>query len=184
MPIGPVLLTDGGALQLHPAACSTDVAAFEAALHAAARASSSAERMQSLSAAIERYQGELLPGCFEAWVVPERLRLVEAFLQAVHQLLVELELVGDLPGALQLAWRAVAIDPQRDETHADLIRLLAATGQLETVLQRQKKPGGSSGLPGEERHGEDDPPAFRRSAPASWPSSCELSGGLPVEKLE
>jgi DNA-binding SARP family transcriptional activator len=83
--------------RLNPQAVTTDVAQFESALQAASRAGSGTERRERLSEAVELYQGELLPGFFEEWVLTERERLAEAFLQAVGQWVAHLEQVGDLP---------------------------------------------------------------------------------------
>jgi DNA-binding SARP family transcriptional activator len=131
-----IILADRHTVQLSPAAVSGDVAAFEAALQAAARAGRGPERLRWLAAAVELYRGELLPGSFDAWVVPERLRLEEAFLGAMHELVEAREEGGDQSGALLLAWRAAAVDPLREETHADLVRLLVATGQREAALRQ------------------------------------------------
>jgi two-component SAPR family response regulator len=110
VPAGSVLLTDGDGVQLNPTACVTDVAAFEAALRSAAGAGSGAERADRLQEAVECYRGELLPGVFEAWVVPERLRLLDAYLDAVDELVREREAAGDRAGALRWARRAAGID--------------------------------------------------------------------------
>jgi predicted ATPase/DNA-binding SARP family transcriptional activator len=133
VPSGTVLVADRATLQLNRAACTTDVGLFEAALQATERAASPAERVQRLIAAAELYRGELLPGYFEDWVVPERQRLAEAFLQALYALVALLEQRDDLPRALQWARRAVAADPLCEESHHLLIRLLLVAGQIEAA---------------------------------------------------
>jgi DNA-binding SARP family transcriptional activator len=133
VPSGAVLLATRATLRLNPEACRTDVSRFEAALQAAGQAQSPAARAQQLATAASLYRGELLPGYFEAWVLPERQRLAEAFLHAVHELVELLEELGDLPGALQWARRAVAADPLGEENHHSLIRLLLASGQVEAA---------------------------------------------------
>jgi len=142
---GSVLLADGATLQLNSGVCVTDVAAFEIALELAAKAHRGTERRQQLAMALELYQGELLPGHYERWVIPERLRLTELFLQAVWQMVADLEEEGNLTGALRWAWRAVAADPLRQEAHADLMRLLSATGQPEAMVRQHQE---SKRLPG------------------------------------
>jgi predicted ATPase/DNA-binding SARP family transcriptional activator/Tfp pilus assembly protein PilF len=136
VPKGSVLLADRSSVQLNPAAITTDVAAFETALQAAARARDARERAQRLTEAVTIYHGELLPGHFDEWVLRERQRLAEAFLNGLEQLLAHLEQTGDLPRALQCARRAVSADPLREEAHRDLIRLLAAVGQPEAALRQ------------------------------------------------
>src|SRR5437762_3283528 len=72
VPAGAVVVADRDSVQLNPAACATDVQAFETALRNAARARGSAERVACLTEAAELYRGELLPGYFEGWVLLER----------------------------------------------------------------------------------------------------------------
>src|SRR5438445_4936016 len=135
VPPGAVLLSTRTAIQLNPEACVTDVARFEAALEAAKHAKTPAERAVQLAAAARLYRGELLPGYFEEWILPERQWLAEAFLQALHELVGLLEERGDRPGALQWARRAVAADPLDEESHQRLIRLLLASGQVEAARE-------------------------------------------------
>jgi DNA-binding SARP family transcriptional activator len=130
---GSILAAERADVQIRPGAVSTDVAAFEAALAAAAQARSSLERLQRLEEGVGRYQGELPPGYFEAWILPERQRLAEAHQQALQQLIRELEAAGDLPKAVQWARRAVCADPLREEGQHQLIRLLATAGQTEAA---------------------------------------------------
>jgi predicted ATPase/DNA-binding SARP family transcriptional activator len=139
VPPGAVILGDRNSLQLNPAACTTDVTRFEAALAAVGRARSSAERVQHFCELVELYRGELLPGYFEEWVLPERQRLAETFFEALAQLIVHEEQRRDLPRALEWARRAVAADPLREEAHRELIRLLSAAGQRKTALRQYQE---------------------------------------------
>jgi DNA-binding SARP family transcriptional activator len=139
MPAEAVLLADRTAVRLNPALCATDVEEFEAILAAANRAGSTGERADQLARALELYRGELLPGHFDAWVLPERGRLSEAFVAALSQMVAHLERAGDSQSALQWVRRAIAVDPLREELHLQLIRLLAATGQLATALREQRE---------------------------------------------
>src|SRR5205823_10422689 len=65
IPAGAVILAHRAAVQLNPAAVSTDVAQFEAVLLAAERVGSGVGRALRLTEAVELYHGELLPGYFE-----------------------------------------------------------------------------------------------------------------------
>jgi predicted ATPase/DNA-binding SARP family transcriptional activator len=133
VPAGAVVVADRNTVQLNPTACTTDVQAFEAALHTAARARSSTERAERLAEAVDLCQGELLPGYFEEWILPERQRLAEAYLQALEELVGRREQAGDLSRALEYARRAVAVDPLREGTYGHLFRLLVASGQPEAA---------------------------------------------------
>jgi DNA-binding SARP family transcriptional activator len=123
--MGSVIVDNCDTVQLNPAAASTDVAEFEAALETAAQAVGGTERAYWLVQAVELYRGELLPGYFEAWVLEQRQWLAERYFQALRQLAAELEREGDFGGALQYARRAVCTNPAREEAHNDLIRLYA-----------------------------------------------------------
>lgn len=135
---GEVVLADGDTVRLNPERCVSDVALFEASLEWARQARGDAERTQALEHAVRLFRGELLPGYFEPWLMPERLRLTEAYLQAIHHLVIQREQTGDLPGALRLAWRGAAVDPGREETHIDVVRLLHATGQHEAASRQSQ----------------------------------------------
>jgi predicted ATPase/DNA-binding SARP family transcriptional activator len=137
VPPGTVLITDRASARLNPEAVSTDVAEFEAALHAAA--GSEAERREALSRAVALYRGELLPGCYEGWVLGQREWLAETYFQAVGRLVSLLEDLGDLPRALEYAQQGVLADPLREEGRRDLMRLLAAAGQPEAALRQYRE---------------------------------------------
>jgi predicted ATPase/DNA-binding SARP family transcriptional activator len=139
LPFGAVLVTDRAKVQLNPMACTPDVALFEAALQQAARTKDLAERRKRLTEAAELYGGELLPGYFEAWIVPERQRLLEAYLQGLGMLIALLEQAGELQEALQWARRAVSAEPLREEGHQAVMRLLAGTGQPEAALRQYRE---------------------------------------------
>jgi DNA-binding SARP family transcriptional activator len=128
-PPGTVLVADNTTIRLHPAAVTTDVAEFRAALADADRAEEPAVRVRSLAAAVDLYNGELLRDFYEPWVLTERPPLAEAYLAALHRLALEREQAGDLEGALEAAQRAISADPLREEAHYDVMRLYAATGQ-------------------------------------------------------
>ena len=66
----------------------------------------------------------------------ERDRLAERFLHAVRQETALRARAGESGRALDLARRAVAVDPLREELHAELIRLLAGAGRIPAALRR------------------------------------------------
>jgi DNA-binding SARP family transcriptional activator len=127
--LSTMIIADHASIQLNPALFTTDVAEFEVALQTAARAAPARGPSPSLIQAVELYRGELLPGCFEAWVLQERQWLAERYFLALSQLLRQLEAAGDFERALQYAQYAVRADPLREEVHRELIRRYAASGQ-------------------------------------------------------
>jgi DNA-binding SARP family transcriptional activator len=141
VPAGTVILADRSTVQLNPAAVDTDVAAFQSALLAASRAGTPLEQTRRLVEAVSLCRGELLPGCFGDWVLSERQRLAEVYLQALRQLSSLSEEAGDQCGAIRSAWLAVGADPLREESQHDLIRLLIAAGQRKGALQQYQELG-------------------------------------------
>jgi predicted ATPase/DNA-binding SARP family transcriptional activator len=129
IPHGAVIQADHRTIGLNPLAYQTDVARFETAFQTAAKTRSDSERVPRLIEAAELYRGELLPGYFEEWIIAERLRLAEAFHQALAELIGLLEQAGDLAQALRWARRAVTADPLREESQQTLIRLFVENGQ-------------------------------------------------------
>jgi DNA-binding SARP family transcriptional activator len=139
LPAGSVILADRATVQLNTEISTTDVVEFHAALQAAARAVNDEERAQRFTEAVELYQGELLPGYFDNWVLQEREWLAERYFQALHELLAHLEHAGEIPRALQYAQRGVRADPLREEAHRDLMRLYAAVGQPDAALRQYRE---------------------------------------------
>jgi DNA-binding SARP family transcriptional activator len=135
----PLILADHASVQLNPALFTTDVAELEAALEAAAHAVETPRPARWLVQAVELYQGELLPGYFEGWVLQERHWLAERYFQALGQLLRQLEAAGDWEKALQYAQYGVRTDPLREEAHRELIRIYAAAGQPAAALRQYQE---------------------------------------------
>jgi DNA-binding SARP family transcriptional activator len=138
---GSVLAADRYCAGLNPASITTDVAEFEAALRSAAHAEEPAARTGFLTAAVELYRGDLLPGFYEDWVGPEQQRLDELFFHALRQLIAQLEQTGEMDHALQYALRAVGANRLREEAHREVIRLYAALGQPDAALRQFRELG-------------------------------------------
>lgn len=136
IPAGAVIEADHFNVRLNPETVTTDVEDFHAAIQTATQSRSSSERILHFTRAVELYRGELLPGYYESWILPEQLKLEEQYFQAVESLLRLLEEAGDLQRALAVAHRAVQTDPLREEIHLALMRLYVATGQPQEALHR------------------------------------------------
>jgi DNA-binding SARP family transcriptional activator len=137
--VNGVLLTDRLFVRLNPEIVTTDVAAFEAALDAAACAPDAAARATELEAAVAIYQGDLLPESCEDWVLPEREWLAQRFYQALRSLTAHLEELGEQKRAIDFGRRAVRADPLREEAHGDLMRLYAASGDPNAALRQYRE---------------------------------------------
>src|SRR5436853_3765707 len=98
------LSADTHTLHWHPVTpFHLDVAEFEQAL-SLLEAATRRNDQQALQAALEQvdnlYRGELLPGCYEEWILPERERLRQRHLQALEQLLRLVEVRGETGSAI------------------------------------------------------------------------------------
>jgi predicted ATPase/DNA-binding SARP family transcriptional activator len=136
VPQGAVIIADRASVRLNPAAVTTDVAEFEAALQSAQQTDSQPEQTHHLLTAVELYRGALLPDYYENWILLEGQRLSELFFQSLRQLMELLEETGDFNRALQYTQRGVSVDPLREESHTELMRLYAAAGQPTSALRQ------------------------------------------------
>jgi DNA-binding SARP family transcriptional activator len=136
---GTLLITDRFTVRLNPAGFTTDCARFDAALLAAERAEVSTDRTRLLTQAVELYRGELLPGYHEDWILGPRQWLAERYVDALGELLSLAREAGDLRRALDYARRLVSADPLQEESHHQVIQLLAALGQPAAALQQYRE---------------------------------------------
>jgi DNA-binding SARP family transcriptional activator/predicted ATPase len=112
-----------------------DVAEFEAALASAARADQAGAAGKALEQAAALYQGDLLPDCYDEWVLPERERLQRLAIDALEQLIEHLERRRDYPAAIAYARRLLRLDPLREATYLRLIALHTARGDRAGALR-------------------------------------------------
>ena len=129
----PLFITDKLSIGLKRQCVTTDVACFEKCLQAAAGADTLTERTRYLSEAVELYRGELLPDYEEGWIPAQAQRLEGLFFDALHNLLSLLEENREFERALRYAHHALSIDPLREETQRDLLRLYIAQGRYDAA---------------------------------------------------
>jgi DNA-binding SARP family transcriptional activator/predicted ATPase len=132
------LSADMHMLHWHPVMPShLDVAEFEQALTLAEEARRS-NAQHTLQAALEQadslYRGELLPGCYDEWILPERDRLRQRHLQALEQLLRLFEGQGDTITAIHYAQRLLGFDPLSEDLYRRLMRLFALNNDRASAL--------------------------------------------------
>jgi DNA-binding SARP family transcriptional activator len=120
---GAVLMTSRSSIQLNRDVIVTDVQEFERLLQQAAHATDETQQKDFLVRAVACYQGPFLPGHYEDWVTPERLRLADAYAGALRRLTRVLVVCRDLDGALDIARRALVADPLHESSHCNLMQL-------------------------------------------------------------
>jgi DNA-binding SARP family transcriptional activator len=111
--------------------CAVDVLDFQAALD---RAEQAEQRMDdtatrlALDEAIALYSGDLLPGCYDEWILSEREYLSQLFFGALERLLCLWEQAGNYPAAICIALRLLREDPLQEASYRHLMRLYVASG--------------------------------------------------------
>jgi DNA-binding SARP family transcriptional activator len=111
-----------------------DVAAFEGSL-ARAEAEAGDGGIAALREAVEAYRGDLLEGHYDDWLVEERERLRQRYLQTLERVAGLEEARGDLEGAIPSAERLLREDPLREATYRTLMRLYDARGDRARALR-------------------------------------------------
>src|SRR6266487_4196281 len=132
------LSADTHMLHWHPVTpFHLDVAEFEQTLTLADAATQRNEQ-RALQAALEQadslYRGELLPGCYDEWILPERDRLRQRHLQVLEQLLRLFEVQGDNVTAIRYAQRLIGLDPLSEDLSRRLMRLFALNNDRASAL--------------------------------------------------
>ena len=115
-----------------------DVADFNAALAAAAAAEKTGNvpaACQALEQAIALYEGDLLPTCYQDWIMGERERLRQAFLRGLDQLVLLLERQRAYGPAIQYAQLLVRRDPLHEAAYRHLMRLHLVNGDRASALR-------------------------------------------------
>lgn len=135
--VGPLLHMDRNTLQWrNDVPWKLDVLDFECAVARADQAEQEGDCITlhlALEQAAQIYQGDLLPMCYDEWVLPERDRLYQLFLGVLERLLLERE--GDYPGAIRTAQRLLRHDPLHEATYCHPMRLYAASGNRAAVVR-------------------------------------------------
>src|SRR6266699_6116366 len=132
------LSADTHMLHWHPVTpCHLDVAEFEQALTLADAVARSNDQ-HALQAALEQadslYRGELLPDCYDEWILPERDRLRQRHRQVLEQLLRLFEAQGDHVTAIRYAQRLLGLDPLSEDLSRRLMRLFALNNDRASAL--------------------------------------------------
>jgi len=136
------LHADNHALQWLPAhqnaPWTLDILEFEQALTQASqeeRAKNTTAMRRALEQVMHLYRGDLLPSCYDEWILPERDRLHQMFLQAAERLVALLEQERDYDAAITIAQRLLRQDPLHEATYRQLMRFYALHGDRAAALR-------------------------------------------------
>ncbi len=118
------LLVNARMVQWNPDAPFTDdVTKFLAAI--------AADRLQE---AVALYGGDLLPGCYDDWVISEREHLHHMLIGALEKLALRFEAARNYSDAIGCAQRLVQNDSLREESYRHLMRLHAANDERAAAM--------------------------------------------------
>ncbi len=117
------------------ASWTLDVLDFEQALVHAEQAQEPSAARRALEEAVALYHGDLLPGCYDEWILPERDRLQQAFLQALERLIELQEAERDYDAAISTARRLLGHDPLHEASYRHLMRLYLGSGESASALR-------------------------------------------------
>lgn len=115
-----------------------DVAQFEDQLAAAQKVLEAGDveaACTALEKAIGRYRGELLPDCYDDWILPIRERLRQDYLSALSQLITLREDGGDYPAAIRHSELLLQQDPLLEKSYRQLVRLHTLNGDRASALR-------------------------------------------------
>ncbi len=133
---GTVLEASRANVRLVPSSFTSDYHDFLEAIRSASSATTQANIISSLERALALYEGELLVGYYDDWIVSERSRLADLRYQALRRLASHLAKADQTERALDYARQAVAAEPLDEEAHCDLMRLYGAIGQPSAALRQ------------------------------------------------
>ena len=117
------------------APAQVDVLAFDAHYQAGINAVDGDAAQNAYAAAIEQYKGDLLPDCYEEWILPIREAWQQRYYQTLQHLAQRLEQQRKYPEAIDIAQKMLQIDGLQEGNYALLMSLQAAHGDRAAALR-------------------------------------------------
>lgn len=114
---------------------TVDIIEFDNALSLANDAHDEIVQRQALERAVAHYTGDLLPGCYDDWILSVREEWQQRYISAVEQLIDLLERQREYRTALDHAQRLLQYDPLLETTYGRLMQLHAALGDRAAALR-------------------------------------------------
>ena len=86
--------------------------------------------------AVELYQGDLMEGYYEDWILHERERLRNCYLSSLAFLMSANRLNHNLEASLEYGKKILQQEPLREEIHREMMRLYSQAGQRALAIQQ------------------------------------------------
>ncbi len=133
------ILATSKTLHWHPqASFSLDTLEFQQSLYQAKLAEQQGDTLAQtrwLQQAVDRYRGDLLPECYEDWIIPEREQFQQDAIAALEQLITQLDQNQDYDAAIQYGQRLLSLDPLHELTYRTLMRLHLSKGDRASAMR-------------------------------------------------
>ncbi len=111
--------------------CWVDAIAF---LEAWERYQEDPSQLRALEEGVNLYRGPLLPGFYDDWVLLQRERLRDIYVQSLERLMMGYMQRGAYEDALVMAQRLLEEEPLHEEAYAQTMRLFALLGRRDEAL--------------------------------------------------
>ena len=111
------------------AAFALDIRDFEDDVRQAEEATNRSAARKLWERALSRYYGDLLPGCYDEWILPERERLRQAYALALERLVRLFEDEREYAPAIRYSRRLLQLDPLHEASYRKLMQLYALNGE-------------------------------------------------------
>ncbi len=97
---------------------------------------SAAEEIQAIRQAVQLYRGDLLEGIYDDWILVERERLRERYLQALGRVAWLEKSAGSYREALEAILSLIQCDSLQESAHREAMRLYVALNRPEAALKQ------------------------------------------------
>lgn len=95
--------------------------------------------LQGLRSAISLYRGDFLAGSYEDWIIHERYRLENLYLDGLALLMTTYEAQSQYAPALETALNLLKHDPLREDAHRAAMRIYCRLGKRNTALKQYRR---------------------------------------------
>lgn len=95
--------------------------------------------VQTMEQALALYQGDLLPGVYEDWVLCERERLRRLYLNSLAHLMRYHAHCDAHEKSLTYGYRILALDPLREEVHRAIMRSYMQSGRRSRAIRQYER---------------------------------------------
>jgi DNA-binding SARP family transcriptional activator len=93
-------------------------------------------QIQQAEQAVALYQGDLMEGYYEDWILRERERLRNRYLSSLAYLMSAHRLNRNLEASLEYGKKILQQEPLREEIHREMMRLYTQAGQRALAIQQ------------------------------------------------